>query len=106
MKKICLLILLCLPFIHTMAQESTVYKIKYLPNKNYQMSMKMGMKLTGTVSGDTTVINKLKSSGITQPVNVSVDFAMSGNFKTGAVGTDGSFPLVAQYKIDNINVSL
>jgi hypothetical protein len=88
------------------AQESTVYKIKYLPNKNYQMSMKMGMKLTGTISGDTAVINKLKSSGITQPVNVSMDFGLNANMKSGSVGSDGSFPLVVQYKIDHINVSL
>ncbi|HVV55731.1 MAG TPA: hypothetical protein VHC47_10420 [Mucilaginibacter sp.] len=106
MKKIGLLALLCIAFVQLRAQDAVAFKIKYMPGRQYQMSMKMNMKVLGTVSGDSTLINKLKESGITQPVNVNVNLGMTGNITTGTMGSDGSFPFTTIYKFENLDVML
>jgi hypothetical protein len=104
MKKIYFLALLCLPFA-LKAQQGVVFKIKYQPDRNYTMNVSMGMKMTANVTGDSAVINKLKSSGITSPVNVDFELGMGGTMKSGHAGADNSFPLVMDYKINNLTVS-
>ena len=99
MKKIYLLALLCLPFVQLKAQDGVVFKVKYLPNHNYQIGVKVGVKITANVTGDQKVTDFLNAQSITQPINVAVDMAMDGNSKTGPQGADQSFPLNMLYKI-------
>ncbi|HVW16522.1 MAG TPA: hypothetical protein VHB54_22005 [Mucilaginibacter sp.] len=106
MKKLSLLALVCLAFIHINAQDGVTFKIKYLPNKTYQSSAKMTMKINATVSGDQQILDKLKSQGITQPVNLSVDMEFNGVMKTGSPNADNSYPVHLDYKVDNLSVML
>jgi hypothetical protein len=105
MKKLCLYILLCISSIQLKAQNGVVFKVKYLPNRNYQVSINVGMKINAILTGDTALINKLKSQGITQPVNADLSMDMSGNMKSGALGTDNTFPLSMDYKINKLAVT-
>jgi hypothetical protein len=96
---------MCLGFTQLWAQQGVVFKIKYLPNKNYQSNISVDMKVTATVSGDQEILDKLKEQGITQPVNANVSLALGGLMKTGALGADKTMPMNLDYKINNISVS-
>lgn len=104
MKKIYLLALLCLGITQLKAQDGVVFKVKYFPNHNYQTAVNVGIKVNATLSGDTALINKLKSQGITQPVIASITMGLNGSMKTGAQGADNTFPLNMDYKITNLDV--
>jgi hypothetical protein len=105
MKKLLIYALLCLAYSQIKAQNGIVFKIKYLPGHNYQMAVNMDMKIDANLSGDTALINKLSSQGITQPVNAHIALGINGNMKTGALGSDKTFPLNMDYKISNITVN-
>jgi hypothetical protein len=105
MKKIFVLALLCASFVQLKAQSGVVFKIKYLPNHNYQMVMNMGMKINATLSGDSAIVDKLKTEGITQPMNIDLQLGMNGSSKSGAVGADKSFPLNMDYQVAKLAVS-
>lgn len=105
MKKIFLIAFICLGFTQLWAQQGLVFKIKYLPNHNYQSNISVDMKANATVTGDQQIIDKLKEQGITQPVNANLSMALSGIMKTGALGADQSMPVNMDYKINNISVS-
>ncbi|MFI5160347.1 MAG: hypothetical protein ACHQHN_03675 [Sphingobacteriales bacterium] len=106
MKKTCLLALLCLPFVQLKAQDGVVFKVKYLPNHDYQIGIKVGVKINATVSGSQQVTDFLSAQGITQPVNVVVNVGMSGDSKTGSKASDGSFPLNMNYKIGSFDLTV
>jgi hypothetical protein len=106
MKKIYLLALLCLPFIQLKAQDGVVFKIKYLPNHDYHVGVKVGVTINATVSGSQQVTDFLSAQGITQPVNVAVNIGMNGDSKTGSAGSDQSFPLKMNYTISDFGASI
>ncbi|MBS1531622.1 MAG: hypothetical protein JSU01_15050 [Bacteroidetes bacterium] len=103
MKKICVLVLLCLPFI-LKAQDAVVFKVKYQPNSNYKMRGTIDMKMNLNVTGDPEVLQKLKDEGITQPATVLLGLGPDINVKTGAVASDNTIPLIMDLKIDSLNV--
>ncbi|HTI59970.1 hypothetical protein [Mucilaginibacter sp.] len=102
MKKICLLAFLSVPFIQLKAQDAVVFKLRYLPNHVYNMSVMMGMKISANVSGDQSFIDKLNSEGITQPVKANFQIGMTDKMATGPAGTDKMMPLTADFRLDSI----
>jgi hypothetical protein len=96
---------MCFSLTQVKAQKGIVLKVKYLPNRDYQTSLSMDMKLVATVTGDQQIIDKLNSQGITQPINANVSLAMAGDSKTGTMTADKTFPINIDYKINNISVS-
>jgi hypothetical protein len=104
MKKICLLIFMCLGCTQLWAQKAVLFKIKYLPNRNYQSNISVDMKVNATVTGDQQILDKLKEQGITQPVNANLSLALVGLMKTGTLAADKSIPVNMNYKISNISV--
>ena len=105
MKKIFLIAFICLSFTQLWAQQGVVFKIRYLPNRNYQSNISVDMKVNATVTGDQQIIDKLKEQGITQPVNANLSIALNGIMKTGALASDKSIPVNMDYKINNISVT-
>jgi len=104
MKKILFVALLCLPAL-LKAQQGVVFKIKYQPNHNYQMAVNFNMKMNVTVTGDPGILQKLKDEGITQPVNAILGLGADGTIKTGAMGSDNTFPLTMDFKLDSLTAS-
>jgi len=104
MKKIFLFALLCLPFVQLKAQQGIVFKVKYLPNHNYKVGFKVGIKLNATITGDPALMDNLSKSGFTSPIAVNMDMAMDGSTTTGALAADKSFPLNMSYMISNLSV--
>ena len=105
MRKVVLLALMCLSLTQLKAQNGVVFKIKYLPNHNYQSTISADVKLNVNVTGDQHIIDKLKEQGITQPINADLSIGLGGFMKTGALGTDISMPLNMDYKFSNISVT-
>lgn len=104
MKKILFVALLCLPAL-LKAQQGVVFKIKYQPNYNYKMAVNFNMKMNVTVTGDPDILQKLKDEGINSPVTALLGLGADGTIKTGAMGSDNSFPLTMDFKIDSLTAS-
>lgn len=66
----------------------------------------MEINCNATLSGNDTVISKLASQGITQPVTANIKFKMNGNTQTSAAGPDGTFPLTMKYKFDDLSAAI
>jgi len=105
MKKIYLFAFMCLSVAQLWAQQGVLFKIKYLPNHNYQSNISLDMKINATVTGDQQILDKLKEQGITQPVNANLSIALGGMMKTGALAADNSMPMNMDYKLSNISVA-
>lgn len=105
MKNIFLIVFICLGVTQLWAQQGVVFKIKYLPNKNYQSNISVDMKANATVTGDQQIIDKLKEQGVTQPVNANLSLALGGITKTGGLDADQSIPVSIDYKVNNISLS-
>lgn len=83
MKKLIFLFLLLFVF-NAEAQQSVIYKMKYLPNRDYDGQVSMNINCNIALAGDTQITNKLKSQGITQPVAFDMNMKMTGDIKTGS----------------------
>jgi hypothetical protein len=105
MRKVFLLALMCLSLTQLKAQKGVVFKIKYLPNRNYQSTISADVKLNVNVSGDQQIIDKLNEQGITQPINADLSFGLGGMMKTGALGAGNFMPVNMDYKLSNISVT-
>lgn len=105
MKKAYLLVFMCLSLAQLRAQQGMVFKIKYLPNHNYQSTISADVRFNVSVAGDQQIIDKLKAQGITQPVKADLSLALGGFLKTGAMGSDNSMPVNIDYKVNNISVT-
>jgi len=88
------------------AQQGVVFKIKYLPNHTYQGTVNMTINAKATLSGNDTIISKLTSQGITQPLALNVKMEMKGNTQTGPVGANNMFPLTMKYNFENLSGDL
>lgn len=75
-----------------MAQKQVLFKIKYNPNQHYAMLMKMNMNMEMNVSGDSAMINKIKASGQSFPMIMTMDMATNGDIKTGAINKASQIP--------------
>jgi hypothetical protein len=105
MKKILYLSLLL--FVCTAkAQESIVYKMKYLSDHSYSGIVTMVMKCNVNLSGDEQVLSKLKEQGMTPPIAFNMNMKMTGATKTGAAGADKSFPFNMTYTFDELSMNV
>lgn len=104
MKKLFLYAALCLTLTQVKAQQGVVFKIKYQPNKNYQLDAKIGVKANVTLTGDQDLIDKLKSQGITQPVMADANIGYGGTMKTGTLAADNSFPIAINMKLNDVSL--
>ena len=105
MKKVLYLILLLSAFT-AQAQQNVAFKIKYLPNHSYDGTVTLGMVFHVNLSGDSAIISKIASQGITQPIAMNMNMKMSGNTKTGAVAAGQMFPITIKYKFDDMTAEL
>jgi hypothetical protein len=105
MKKLLYLALLLIGF-NVEAQKGIVFKMKFLPDHDYNGTVNMTINCKVNLSGDKDVLDKLETQGITQPITANVVMKMGGDTKTGAIGSNNIFPLTMNYKIDQLTVNL
>jgi hypothetical protein len=105
MKKLLYLSLL-LVGLNAEAQKGVVFKMKFLPNHDYNGAVNMTINCKVNLSGDKDVLDKLTAQGITIPVNANVEIKMAGDTKTGARGSNDIFPVTMTYKVDQLAVNL
>ena len=105
MKKILYLPLVFLAF-QIQAQQNLVFKIKYLPNRSYDGAITMGMVVHVDLSGDTAILAKMKSQGLSSPLALNMDMKMDGTTKTGAPDGNQTFPIKMGYKVGNLSLDL
>jgi len=105
MKKIILLLLL-LAAIKAEAQKGIVFKMKYQPGHKYTSLMAIGINLKVNMTGNDTVLNKLKSQGITLPLALNANANINGDITTGAKSADNSFPLTVNFSVQDLALML
>jgi hypothetical protein len=105
MKKIFLITLLCLSLVKLKAQEGIVFKMQYMPNRTYKSTIGIAVKVNAEVTGSQSVIDKLKSQGISSPVEGNLAAGITGEMKTGSMGVDNAVPMDMEYKVSNISAN-
>jgi len=105
MKKLLYIALLFLTFT-VRAQKGIVLKMKYTSNHTYAGVINLGVKGKVNLSGNDTVVSKLKAQGLTLPISIDMLMKMDGNTKTGEPSAAGTFPLTMLYKIDSLSMDI
>ena len=104
MKKLIYLALLLFAF-KAEAQKGVVFKMKYLPNHDYNGTLSLNISAKVNLSGDQATLDKLQAQGIKQPLTGNVVIKGVGDIKTGPRGANDIFPLTMTYKLDQLNVN-
>lgn len=97
MKKIYYLIVLVGLSTALKAQQSALFKYKYLPKHTYKINMKMLMEMEMAMGGDSATVAKLKAQGAKQPMVMKMDMSLGANIITGAVSPTKTFPFEMSY---------
>jgi len=105
MKKVLLLLGLLLSC-KLQAQQGTVFKIKYLPNKEYTAAVTIKLNGHFSLSGDEQAMQKLKSQGINSPVDVIYNIKMIGYDTTGTSEAHAIFPLVMKWQTSDVSENI
>jgi hypothetical protein len=105
MKKIIYLLLLLTAF-EARAQNGVVFKMKYMPGRKYTSALALGANVKITMTGNDSLINKLKSQGITMPVILNLGLNLTGDASTGKMSADNGFPLTFNYNVQDVKVNL
>ncbi|WP_259071252.1 hypothetical protein HDF24_04305 [Mucilaginibacter sp. X4EP1] len=105
MKKITALLLLFIA-VKASAQQTVLFKMKYMPQRTYGILMNMKAEIHADLSGNQEIIDKLKEKGITMPLVADIGFNTTGTTKTGVLGADNSFPLTMSFQIGQPNITL
>jgi hypothetical protein len=103
MKKLLYLPLLLAAFAAN-AQQGIVFKMKYLPNHNYNATTNMTMKVNLNLSGDNNLAASINPGG--GPLDIDMAMSMDGTIKTGAKGANNSFPIAIGYKMGQMNMTM
>jgi len=98
MKKTILVLTLLCAFTLSKAQQSFLFKIKYLPGCLYESTVTTGMNMEMNVSGDSTVMASIKAKGTKLPIIVNSESSTEFDAKTGAVRADNLFPIAIRFK--------
>lgn len=105
MKKLLLLPVLLLVFkLH--AQQGTVFKITYLPNKEYSAAVTINLNGHFNLSGDEQSMQKLKRQGVSNPVAVIYNIKMIGDDRTGTPDANAVFPLVMKWQTSDVTENI
>lgn len=98
MKKLLLTLAILLSFIGLKAQESVLFKIKYLPNNFYESTINTNMNMEMNFLGDSASLKKIKDKGIKLPMIISSVTNMDFSIKTGELKNDKSYDVEIAYK--------
>lgn len=98
MKKLLLTLAILLSFIGLKAQESVLFKIKYLPNNFYESTINTNMNMEMNFLGDSASLKKIKDKGIKLPMIISSVTNMDFSIKTGELKIDKSYDVEILYK--------
>jgi hypothetical protein len=96
MKKIIYLFLL-LSGLHVKAQDSVLFKIKYLPEHKHISSMDINNHTEMNIEADKETLDKIKSKGVQLPLILTAKTSMTYEIQTGSLSNDKSFPLTINY---------
>jgi len=86
------------------AQQGIIFKMKYLPGRNYNATTNMTMKVNLTMSGDNNLAASINPGG--GPLDIDMAMSMDGTIKTGAKGADKTFPIAIGYKMGQMNMTM
>src|ERR1700759_5095425 len=102
--------LLLIPFLliglNLLAQESAVFKIKYQPNHTYDGGITLNAACKVNLSGNDSIISKIKEKGITLPMGLNFNLKMNMSTKTAAAAADKSFPATMKFSFDDFSMEL
>ena len=105
MKRLFFILLLCSFLAQLKAQDGVVFKMQYMPDRTYKTTADLSVKVNTDVTGSRETIEKLKSEGITPPVDGNLAAGFTGEMKSGALAADKSIPMDMDFKITSISAS-
>jgi hypothetical protein len=97
MKRIVLLSLFTLVFTQLKAQQTIVFKFKYLPNHNYASNITMHNNIELNFRGTEEELEKLKGEGVHNPMAIVGATSMDYNVKTSSYNKGQIFPVLISY---------
>jgi len=105
MRKIMFLALLLI-VIKAEAQQEVTVKIKYEPGRTYDALLSLNLNCSINASGDSDMIKKITSKGLTLPLSLTLGGKIGFQGKTGALAADNSFPFSMNFKINSADLAL
>lgn len=96
MKKLFLLFFV-FSFFEVKAQETVLFKIKYLPEHKYTSSMDINNHTEMNIEADKETLEKIKSKGVQLPLIITAKTSMGYEIQTGPLDDNKSFPLTISY---------
>src|SRR5271166_6126080 len=105
MKKIFFLALLLIVFKAEAQQEGT-FKIKYEPGRDYNAVMALDFNCSINATGDSDIIKKITSQGITLPASLVLGGKFNLDTKTGALTADKTIPFTMSFRINIGDIAL
>ena len=97
MKKLIYIIFLMF-FFKVNAQDSLVFKMKYLPDHKYKSVFEMHNNIALNLKGSKVEIDKLKAEGIQSPMGIVGETSTEYTIETGATTKSGIFPATIIYE--------
>lgn len=97
MKKLAWIIALSLITCFANAQQSVLFKIKYLPNRIYKMAMKMDMDMSMAVPGPATKKVKGKKAEPAKPMVTKAATYIQTILKSGNARADNTLPVTIEF---------
>jgi hypothetical protein len=76
------------------AQKEVLFKMQYLPKHNYSSTMKMDMNMEMNVSGDSSMVKQMKSSGQPSQMLMQMQSGTKMDVTTSVVSPGGDIPLI------------
>lgn len=98
MRKFILAFVLLFAFTIVKAQQTFLFRIKYLPSSLYESSTSSNTNMQMDFSGDSTAMAAIKAKGMKLPLMINSTSNIEFNVKTGAAKTDGFFPMAIYFK--------
>lgn len=97
MKKIILTLALTGILISGFSQKNVTFQIKFKPDYQYSTDMKILTTSEIDFDGDETVLNQIKSSGMTLPMMIDMNQNIVSVMKTGKFNSKGEVPLTLEF---------
>mgnify|MGYP001555072167 CR=1 FL=1 len=84
-------------FFEVKAQETVLFKIKYLPEHKYTSSMDINNHTEMNIEADKETLEKIKSKGVQLPLIITAKTSMGYEIQTGPLDGNKSFPVTISY---------
>ncbi len=88
---------ICLMFFQAFSQDTLTFRVHYMPEKVYRQTLNQTNKISIQYLGTEEFLQKLKESGITNPIEQSTSAISEMVLETGKLNDENYFPLTMRF---------